>query len=70
MIVACDGKNYDVTEAESLEEHLFVRRLLNDADAGSAWRKEDLQRVANLALLARPLAVRLKQIQSTEGSLV
>ena len=73
MIIRCDGSSYDISAADSADDHAFVRAMLADADSGKTWRPQDLQRVANIALLARPLAVRLKEVEfslTLEGGLV
>lgn len=63
MIFTCDGVRYEIGNADSQDDHAFVRAMLADADSGKQWRKQDLQRVANIALLVRPLAVRAKQLE-------
>lgn len=64
-LVKCDGNTYDIGGAESMADHQFVRNLIGRADAGEPLRKQDMQRLVNMALLVRPLAMYIKELQST-----
>jgi hypothetical protein len=65
VIITSEGRNHEIGQADSVEQHDFVRQILAAVESGEVPSRTAVQRIANMALLVRPLALRVQQLLDT-----